>query len=108
MLVKQYNLNHKTSFIRSVISSHFSFHYYKKVFFLFVFVCFFLNTFAEHIDSTDAAFIAKNIYWERAYPKEWIDYDNLLPELVYEKSAHDTVLYYIFNVPGKNGYVIVF
>jgi len=72
---------------------------------LFLFISF--GLFAEVIPVDLAKKVAKNIYFERVNLIKTRNYDNINLTLVATEKYHQTPVYYIFNVEGNQGFVIV-
>ena len=72
---------------------------------LFLFISF--GLFAEVIPVDLAKKVAKNIYFERANLIKTRNFDNINLTLVETEEYKETPVYYIFNVEGNQGFVIV-
>jgi len=59
---------------------------------------------AGNVDSTYAKLIAKNYFF---VSNSNLDYDQIEPHVVFSKSQHDTVLYYVVEFANKEGYVFI-
>ncbi len=79
----------------------------KAHFFLILFLFISFGLFAEVIPVDLAKKVAKNIYFERANLIKNRNYDNIKLSLVTTEEYNETPVYYIFNVDGNQGFVIV-
>jgi len=66
-----------------------------------------MNLFAERVEQEVAEQIGKNYYWEASRDGKTLKYDEIILNLYSSKLMNETLLYYIFNINSKDGFIIV-
>ncbi len=80
----------------------------KKVFLLFAFIAISIQlSFSQIVAIETARNVAKNMYYERANIGNKIDYKDISFEQDFVVSSNQLPVYYVFNVSGNRGFVIV-
>ncbi len=89
--------NQKSNKMKSVIS----------LLSIFIFTLFTFQISATNVNVESAKNVGKNFYWENEGASKNLHYDQIDLEMFSSKMMNGKIVYYIFNVTGNNGFVIV-